>query len=208
MIDQMVGIREIFEDPDYKAILDDMIDQRADGVTPSVKVAIARNIPLEELGQIEDDENYSDVQNAVNGRAEKEKARMDEEVKLDMNIAESVKAEEEYIAEMGYNDEQAAEYHQYFMNLMKIVGDGVVTKKEHAEIDNGRNYSKDTDDLRSQIPADPTKVVMPDKDSIAATQSEKVAKKKTAPRNSMESMGANTPTIGAFENVGKKRYNK
>ena len=45
----------------YKEILDDMVDQKEDGKIPSVKVAIARCIPLEELQDIADNEKRADA---------------------------------------------------------------------------------------------------------------------------------------------------
>lgn len=208
LLDKMIALRDAFQDPLFKSVLDDMVDQQEDGKTPSLLVAVARNAPMEELQGIADNENYADVQGAVDEQLANTKAASDAEEAMFGNFEESQKEGQAYADEMGYDETQSQKLFKTAMDWFSILGDGKITKKEWGDIDNMRNYKKDTEELRSQIPEAPVKEVMPDKDSIAATQAEKTNKKKTTPTNSLERLGATTPGLGGFENVGKKRYGR
>jgi len=209
LLDKMIALRDAFQDPLFKAVLDDMVDQQEDGKTPSLLVAVARNAPMEELQGLADNENYADVQGAVDEQLANSKAAADAEETMFGNFEESQKEGQAYADEMGYDEAQAQELFKTAMDWFSILGDGKITKKEWGDIDNMRNYKKDTEELRSQIPPAPEKVVMPDKDSIAATKAEKTAKpKNTTARNSIDRLGATSPSIGGFENVGKKRFGR
>ena len=52
--------------------------------------------------------------------------------------------------------------------LMKIFGDGFISKTEFAEVDKMNNYDNDIAGLKSQLPEKPKKEVLPDKASIDA----------------------------------------
>jgi hypothetical protein len=208
LLDKMIALRDAFQDPLFKSVLDDMVDQQEDGKTPSLLVAVARNAPMDVLQGLADNENYADVQGAVDEQLANTKAASDAEETMFGNFEESQKEGQAYADEMGYDEAQAQELFKTAMTWFSILGDGKITKKEWGDIDNMRNYKKDTEELRSQIPEAPEKVVMPDKDSIAATTAEKTQKPKPAPRNNMEKMEKAMPNLGGFEGVGNKRYGR
>lgn len=209
LLDKMIALRDAFQDPLFKSVLDDMVDQQEDGKTPSLLVAVARNAPMEELQDLANNENYADVQGAVDEQLANTKADEDAEEVLFGNYEGSKKEGQAYADEMGYNEAEAQKLFKTVMDWISILGDGKITRKEWGEADNMRNYTKDTEALRSQIPEVPKKEVVPDKSSIAATMAETSPKKKTTTaRNSIEGMGATATGLGGFGNVGKRRYGK
>ena len=208
LLDKMIALRDAFQDPLFKSVLDDMVDQQEDGKTPSILVAVARNVPMEELQNLADNENYADVQGAVNERLAKDESDMEAEGILMANFDESQASGQAYADEMGYDEAEAQELFKTAMDWFSVLGDGNITKEEWAKVDKMRNYERDTEELRSQIPEIPKKEVVPDKSSIAATMNEKPKKNKVTPGNSIERLGATAPDLGGFENVGKKRYGR
>jgi len=134
-IEKMIAIRDLYEDPLYKKILDDLVDQKEDGKTPSVLVAVARNIPLEDLQDIADNENYEDVQGAVDQRLKGDKEAQDKEASLYAAFDESNKAGKAYCSKMGYSDEETQELFSLAMQWFKILGDGTISEDEWSKID-------------------------------------------------------------------------
>jgi len=94
LVEKMVTIKDAFEDPLFKDVLDDMHEQRMDGQVPSLLVAVARNVPMEELQRVADEEGYEDVQKAVNDRVSKEKENEESEKALYGNFDTSKKKRE------------------------------------------------------------------------------------------------------------------
>lgn len=202
LIEKMVTIRDAFEDPLFKDVLDDMNDQRMDGQVPSLLVAVARNVPMEELQRVADDEGYEDVQSAVNDRVTKEKEDSESEKKLYGNFDTSKKEIEAYCAEAGYDDARKQKLYARIAMLRDVFADGLVTKKEAAEIDKIDNYDQDIQTLQSRVPAGGVKTVLPDKASIEESMT---TKKAPAPsQNSIQST-ANFSTP-EYLNTGKRRF--
>lgn len=202
LIEKMVTIRDAFEDPLFKDVLDDMNDQRMDGQVPSLLVAVARNVPMEELQRVADDEGYEDVQSAVNDRVTKEKENLESEKKLYENFDTSKKEIEAYCAECGYDDARKQKLYQTIAMLRDVFADGLVTKKEVAAIDKIDNYDSDIQTLKSRVPAGGVKTVLPDKASIEESMT---TKKATTPyQNSIQST-ANFSTP-EYLNTGKRRF--
>lgn len=181
LIANLVLIRDLFEDPLWKAILDDMADQKEDGKTPSVEVAIARNIPLENLQSLAESEDYEGVQGELSSSlsAKKEAAQMESD--YESSFEESQMAGEEYATEMGYSEEEKNSLFQMVLDLMQILADGKLTKEEFKKVDQMRNYEKDTEALRSQIQPEAKKEVLPDKASVDAALQSKQTKTQKPP---------------------------
>lgn len=196
LIDNLVLIRDLFEDPDWKAILDDMADQKEDGKTPSVMVAIARNFPIEEIQKLAENEDYEGVQNELSSKlaAQKETEKMESD--YESAFDESKKAGEEYAAEMGYNDEERNTLFQFVLDLFAVMADGKLTKEEFRKVDKMRNYDKDTEDLRSQIQPEAKKEVLPDKASVDAALQAK-PKAQATQQKSVPGLGS----MGAYSNA-------
>lgn len=205
LIEKMVTIRDAFEDPLFKDVLDDMDEQRQSGQVPSLLVAIARNVPMEELTKIADDENYEDVQNAVNDRVSKEKSDSEAEKALYSNFDKSKKAIDAYCAKMSYDDARKQKLYARIAKLRDIFADGLVTEPEVAEIDKIDNYDTDMEAMKARVPENAVKTVLPDKASIEESM---VAKKPQAPAP-QSSLGGMTLGQPDYMNTGKRKiFNK
>lgn len=207
LIEDLKFVRGVFEDPLWEAILDDMADQKEDGKTPSVEVAIARNIPLENIQGLAESEDYEGVQNELTSSMAAKKQSEEEEVELGAGFEESMKALDEYVATMGYDEERKNALAQTALDLFKIVADGKIMGAEWEKIDKMQNYDGDMADMIAQIPSDKVKEVLPDKSSVDAAP---VAKEPTrsAPVTGpgMSSMNAyNTPTVDVTQIGSRKR---
>jgi hypothetical protein len=182
--DKLVFVRELFEDPLWKAILDDMADQKEDGEVPSAEVAIVRNIPLDKLQQLAESEDYAGAQNELASNLDASKKSAEDDAMLEENFNASQQAGTEYAKEMGYDEDEKNALFQVVLELFNIMGDGKLTKEEWAKVDKMRNYDKDTEALKSQIEAQgETKEVLPDQASMEATMkpAPPEAKPKSAP---------------------------
>lgn len=200
LIEKMITIRDAFEDPLFKDVLDDMDEQRQNGQVPSLLVAVARNVPMEELTKLADDESYEDVQNAVNDRVSKVKGEEDSEKALYANFDKSKKAIDAYCAKMSYDDSRKQKLYGRIAKLRDIFADGLVTEEEVGEIDKIDNYDSDMAAIKAQIPAGATKTVLPDKASIDESIAQKAAPK-PAPQPSLGNFQAQPD----YMNVGKRK---
>ena len=201
LIEKMITIRELFKDPLFTDVLDDMHEQRQEGQVPSLLVAVARNVPMEELVKLADDENYEDVQKAVNDRVSKEKENEDSEKALYANFDKSKKAIDAYCAKMGYDDARKQKLYARIAKLRDIFADGLVTEEEVAEIDKIDNYDSDLAAIKSQIPEGATKTALPDKASIDESMVQKKTPVQSQPN--LESMpGLSQPE---YMNTGKRK---
>lgn len=205
LLDKMVALRDAFEDPLFKAVLDDMVDQKDDGKTPSVLVAIARNVPVEELQDLADNEEYEGMQEAVQDRINKAKEEKAGNEALYANFEISKKEIDDYVAENNYSEEEASALHSDIAMLRDAFADGKLTKAELAKIDKMRNYDKDIAAMKEQVPAEPKKEILPDKASMEAAMTENI-KEKVKPRNSIEAMGAAYPGVDVTKVGSRKRY--
>ena len=200
LIEKMITVRDAFSDPLFSDVLDDMDEQRQSGQVPSVLVAVARNVPMEELVKLADDENYENVQNAVNDRVSKEKENGEAEAALYANFDKSKKAIDDYCAEMGYDDARKQTLYATINMLRNCFADGLLTKEEVGKIDKIDNYDSDIASIKSQIPEGSTKTVLPDKASIDSSMAEKSAPKPSQP--SIGNAGFSQPD---YMNVGKRK---
>jgi hypothetical protein len=202
LIEKITTILGAYEDPLFKDVLDDMNDQRMSGQVPSLLVAVARNVPMEELQKVADDEGYEDVQSAVGDRVSKEKEDAEAEKTLYGNFDKSKKEIEDYCKECGYDDARKQKLYATIAMLRDVFADGLITKKEAAEIDKIINYESDIATLKSQVPAGGKKVVLPDKASIE----ESMTAKKPTPTPSQSTMANANSETSPWENIGKRRF--
>lgn len=207
MVDALSFVRDRFEDPLHKAILDDLYDQEEDGKTPSVEVAIARTVPLAKIQELAESEDYESAQGALTESLASAKSMEEEDALLDASFQESQKAGEEYAAEMGYDEAEKNALFQVVLDLFQIMGDGKLTKEEFAKVDKMRNYDKDTGDLRSQINVQDTKEVLPDQASVEAALKTPITKSAPAPSDTpgMGSMSAYQNAATDLSEIGKRK---
>lgn len=206
LVENMITIRDAYDDPLFKDVLDDMHEQRTGGRVPSVLVAVARNVPMEELLKIADDENYEDVQTAVNERVSKEKEDGEAEKTLYGNFDKSKKSVDDYCAEMGYDDTRKQKLYATISMLRNCFADGLLTKEEVGKIDKMDLYDSDMESVKSQIPPGAVKTVLPDKASIDESMAQK-APAKTQSQNSLSVMGGFS-TQPEYLNTGKRKFVK
>lgn len=204
MVGKMSAFVEIIEDPKFKALFDDLIDQKEDGNTPSVDVAIARTLPIEEIMKLAEGGDEGAAQEAVNTRLADDKTKADDEANLEANIDGSIAEFESYSAEMGYDDTEKADLHKVIKKLFDIFADGKITAAEYSEIDKMRNYDKDMADMKAQVPAEPSKTVLPDTASMEAAIAP-AAPTPQKPKNSIESMAAQQYSGVDVTDVGKRK---
>jgi len=205
MYDKLVFMRDLFEDPEWKAILDDLADQKEDGQTPSVEVAVARNIPIQKLQGLAESEDYEAAQNGLADNLQAGKDKEAEEAEFQKKFEASQAAGEEYAKEMGYDEEEKNALFQMVLDLFTVMGDGVLTKEEWAKVDKMRNYDKHTADLQAQIEAQgETKEVLPDQASMEAAPAPKPqAKPRSVP--GLGSMSAYQNPTTDITRVGSRR---
>lgn len=173
LINDLKSVRVFFEDPLGEALIEDIKDQMEDGSTPSVEVAVARNIPIEKLQALAENEDYTGAQNELRSKLEADKMAMQQEADYESSFEESKAAGEAYAAEMGYNEEEKNALFQRVLDWIQVLADGKLTKEEFRKIDKGDNYDADIADLKSQIPTSETKEVLPDKASVEAAMQTK-----------------------------------
>jgi hypothetical protein len=207
IIKQLVFVRDLFDDPLWKSILDDMADQKEDGKTPSVEVAIARNIPLEKIQGLAESEDYEGVQGELSSSLSAKKQSEEEEGEYEAGFEASKKAGDEYAAEMGYSEEEKSALFQFVLDLFQVMADGKLTVEEFKKVDKMRNYDTDTEDLRSQIPSKDAKEVLPDQASIDATIKTQPKETKTTPTNTpgLSSVNAYKDVVTDVTQVGSRK---
>jgi len=203
LVDNLTALEKVFKDPLYQVVIDDMVGQAEEGKTPSILVAIARNIPIEELQNLADNENYGDIQGAVDERVGRDEEGKKAEEALYANFDKTKSEFESYCEEMAYDETQKKELWSTVVTLMKIFGDGYLSKNEFREVDKMRNYEKDIESYKAQIPSSRKKEVLPDKASIDASMAPK-APVQSSPKNSIEQMAAISPMTDVTE-IGKRK---
>ena len=197
----LITIRDLYEDPLFKDVLDDMHDQRMEGQVPSLLVAVARNVPMEELQKVADEEGYEDVQNAVNDRISKVKEDEESEKILYGNFDKSKKAIDDYCAENGYDEARKQKLYATISMLRDCFADGLLTKEEVGKIDKIDNYDSDIESIKSRIPANAVKVVLPDKASIDESMAPKIPAK-----SSQDGIGITSSYISPdYTQIGKRK---
>ena len=207
LVENLVFVREMFEDPLWKSILDDMADQKEDGQTPSLEVAVARNIPLEKIQTLSESEDYAGIQGELASSLQAKKTSEEEDAAYEATFEDSKKAGEEYAAEMGYDEEERNELFQFVLDLFSVMADGKLTKEEFKKVDKMRNYDRDIEDMRSQITTTETKEVLPDKASVEASVTKAKETKPSGPVNTpgMGSMSAYDNATTDVTQIGKRK---
>jgi hypothetical protein len=209
LVDKLTFIKDMFADPKFKAIIDDMADQAQDGKTPSLDVAIARNIPLAKLQELADTEDYEGVQQELADELDEMKKKGEEDSMYEANFNEFQKGIKEFCTEKRYDDAEKDALSKFILDIMKIFGDGKLTKNEVAQFDKMRNYDKDTEALQSQLVKQPeTKEVLPDMSSVESAISKPRTTPPTTPVNQpgMASLGAySTPGTDVTAVRGQNR---
>lgn len=209
LIRKMMGLRDAFEDPLFKAILDDMVDQKEDGQMPSVIVAISRVVPIEKIQEVADNENYGEIQEGVANAEKQRQDAMAKEETLNANIQQFIGDIEAYCAEMAYDETEKESLTNYINNFINALADFKLTKEEIKEFDKARNYSRDVEDLKSQIPSEPKKEVLPDKASIDESAAASKMPEKPRQLSPMELMAIQMESQTDPTKIGdRKRYNK
>lgn len=210
LVDQLIFVRDVFEDPTFKALLDDMADQKADGKTPSMMVAIARNIPMERIQELADNEDYAGMQSELANELAMKKSAEDEEAMYQSSF-DNIQAEAQaYADEMGYDEARKNELLQKVFDILQIFGDGKMTKNELAEFDKMINYDPDMQALREQIPVEDKKEMLPDQASIESAIAEKKNTPAKAAQNNVPGLGSIAPVLETPEymKAGKRRFTR
>jgi len=204
VLDKMIALRDAFEDPLLKAVIDDMVDQREEGQTPSLTVAVARNVPLQDLMDLADNEDYSGAQESLKGKLTAGKDAAAEDERIGMNFDKTKANFEAYCKTNNYSDEDKTALWEKVSMLMRVFGDGLLTESEFAEVDKMRNYDSDVAGIKAQIPAGNKKEVLPDKASIDAAIYPAAQKPAPQPRNQIEAMAMGAPSVDVTE-IGKRK---
>lgn len=208
MIQKMVALRDLFKDPLFKIILDDMVDQAEDGKEPSALVAFVRNVPREEYEELADSEDYEGAQGRVSSQlSDMDTAKQSESELLD-KFNESQEAGKRFAKSMGYDDQEIVKLFSFAFEWFKILGDGVISENEWAKVDKMRNYDADVDALKQRMPQAPRKEVLPDKSSMASAPMPTRGITAPAATNSIERMGAMASPAEDITQVGKRRFIK
>jgi hypothetical protein len=209
MIQKMIVMRDLFKDPLYKIILDDMADQAEDGKTPSLLVAFVRNVPRDEYEELADSEDYESAQGRVSSQlSDMDNAKQSEDELLD-KFNESQEAGKRFAKSMGYDDQETVKLFGFAFEWFKILGDGVISENEWAKVDKMRNYDADVDALKRRMPQAPRKEVLPDKSSMASASIPTRGITVPSATNSIERMGVGmaNPTEDITQ-VGKRKFIK
>ena len=202
-IEKMVALRDLFEDPYYKQLIDELVDQKEDGKTPSVKAAIVKIIPIEELEELADSEDYEGAHRDVESRLASDKEASDKEAEMYAAFKQSQDAGEAYCQKKNYDEAEKKELFSFALAWMKIIGDGVISEKEWEQVDKLKNYDSDMESLKKQVPSAPVKEVLPDKSSMDESMMPPVEKPKAAPTNAIESLGASMAEAPDFSRIGR-----
>lgn len=208
MIQKMVALRDLFKDPLFKIILDDMVDQAEDGKEPSALVAFVRNVSRDEYEELADSEDYEGAQGRVSSQlSDMDTAKQSESELLD-KFNESQEAGKRFAKSMGYDDQEIVKLFSFAFEWFKILGDGVISENEWAKVDKMRNYDADVDALKQRMPQAPRKEVLPDKSSMASAQMPTRGITAPVATNSIERMGAMASPAEDITQVGKRRFIK
>lgn len=209
MIQKMIVMRDLFKDPLYKIILDDMADQAEDGKTPSLLVAFVRNVPRDEYEELADSEDYESAQGRVSSQlSDMDTAKQSEDELLD-KFNESQEAGKRFAKSMGYDEQEIVKLFGFAFEWFKILGDGVISENEWAKVDKMRNYDADVEALKQRMPQAPRKEVLPDKSSMGSAPMPTRGTAAPTATNSIERMGAGmaSPTEDITQ-VGKRKFIK
>lgn len=209
MIQKMIVMRDLFKDPLYKIILDDMADQAEDGKTPSLLVAFVRNVPRDEYEELADSEDYESAQGRVSSQlSDMDAAKQSEDELLD-KFNESQEAGKRFAKSMGYDEQEIVKLFGFAFEWFKILGDGVISENEWAKVDKMRNYDADVEALKQRMPQAPRKEVLPDKSSMGSAPMPTRGTAAPTATNSIERMGAGMANpIEDITQVGKRKFIK
>lgn len=207
LVKSLSTVKDMWEDPTWEDILDDLRDQKEDGMTPSIEVAVARTIPLDKLQALVESEDYEGVQTELRGSLDASKSAADEETMYNESFDKMQAEAQTYADEMGYDEERKNELLNAIFNILKIVGDGKLSKVEFAEFDKMINYGPDTTSLRDQLSSQDAKEVLPDKSSVDAALSPAMPKK-TEVKNEPGLDSLAYYEEPDYTQTGRRRFNK
>lgn len=203
IVGKMIALRDAFEDPLFKAVLDDLVDQKEDGQTPSVAVAIVRNVPIQELVDLADSEEYEGAQTSLKGKLDAGKKEQEDDAKIEAGLNESKANLDAYAAKNNLNEARKTELWNKVLAWATAFANGVITEAEYAKVDKGENYDNDIASIKNQLPEQPKKEVLPDKASVEAAINP-APKAPAQPRNQLEMLGMMQPTTDVTE-IGKRK---
>lgn len=207
-IEKMVALRDLFKDPYYKQLIDEMIDQKEDGKTPSVLAAIAKVIPIDEIEELADSEDYESAHKGVESRLASEKEASDNESQMYAMFQESQNAGKSYCQKKKYDEAEMKELFSFALGWFKILGDGQISEKEWEQIDKLKNYDSDMESIKKQIPSAPVKEVLPDKSSMEESMMPRTEKPKASPSTMIESLGVTMSEAPDFSRMGRMKRNQ
>lgn len=207
-IEKMVALRDLFKDPYYKQLIDEMIDQKEDGKTPSVLAAIAKVIPIDEIEELADSEDYESAYKGVESRLASEKEASEKESQMYAKFQESQNAGKSYCQKKKYDEAEMKELFSFALGWFKILGDGQISEKEWEQIDKLKNYDSDIESIKKQIPSAPVKEVLPDKSSMEESMMPRAEKPKASPSTMIESLGVTMSEAPDFSRIGRMKRNQ
>lgn len=207
-IEKMVALRDLFKDPYYKQLIDEMIDQKEDGKTPSVLAAIAKVIPIDEIEELADSEDYESAYKGVESRLASEKEASEKESQMYAKFQESQNAGKSYCQKKKYDEAEMKELFSFALGWFKILGDGQISEKEWEQIDKLKNYDSDIESIKKQIPSAPVKEVLPDKSSMEESMMPRAEKPKASPSTMIESLGVTMSEAPDFSRMGRMKRNQ
>ena len=117
------------------------------------------------------------------------------------NFDKSKKAIDDYCAENGYDEARKQKLYATINMLRNCFADGLLTKEEVGKIDKIDNYDSDIESIKSRIPANAVKVVLPDKASIDESMAPK-----TPAKSSQDGIGITSSYISPdYTQIGKRK---
>lgn len=207
LITKMIGLRSAFVDPLFAAILDDLVDQKEEGKTPSVIVAISRVVPLDKLQEVADNENYGEIQGGVEAAENERIAGEEREEQMNLSIDQFIASIDAYCKKMDYDETEKEALINHINSYINAFADMKLSEEEIKMFDMGRNYTRDMDELKSQIPSEPRKEIMPDKASVDESANPIPPKKKEM--SEIERMAVMNENQTDITKVGeRKRFRK
>lgn len=203
LADKLAAAVATLKDPIINDIIMDMIEQREDGAEPDAMLAIARNVPIDELEGIEGEGNYDSLQDATKQRIADRDADVNGKNDLLDKIDKSMANLETYASENGLDEDRKNRLWDTVRQMIDVFADGEVSVNEYAIFDKGANYDEDIESIKSQVPEEPTKEVLPDASNFKKSAPSQT--KQNAPVNSIETLGATMGGEQQWTDVGKRK---
>lgn len=172
LMNASIALKSLQSSTIWGAVLDDLMDQAEDGQTPNPDLALVRAAPKDYIDRLYEGSDDEAVVKAIDERNASIKAEEEAGATLSSNIEQSIKEAEEFSNERGYSEEEKQAFLNQVKMWYKVFADGKITKNEYELIEKGMNYDNDVAGLKSQVPEEPKKEVLPDKSSIDSSKIE------------------------------------